>query len=370
MSIIRKRSASHKAFLPSNARENQYIMMKFPVTEALIRQFSTELNSSEPYQEFYQSLAATFFEVCQKFELKNCQFIANDKLARIRFSQEIHQWQTNQQILFHYNPSSHNLNKTFFDGKIKAKNITLLFLASGLDIRLNAAIMHAKVMKAINVLLSYINIAPSTVTIRDHQHITYDIFTKYKGSDNTQSHRLRTIPDRYQAQNLPIEHSCFEMNYAVVNIPVTNHLLNLVDLDLDAEDPYNPLYTFITDAFTQSAKRYNLSHGALIATGLVPIVRFSKHESTSIDGELQILGYNPDENPCGLSSRWNSVELIDDIQLVYIATKKNRTNYGYGQFLNQVEQSLKLVATELELSPQKDEVVMRFHQHIGYNLKD
>ena len=27
-------------------------------------------------------------------ELKNCQFIANDKLARVRYSQEMHQWQT------------------------------------------------------------------------------------------------------------------------------------------------------------------------------------------------------------------------------------------------------------------------------------
>ena len=370
MSIIRKRSASHKAIIPSNARENQYILVKFPITDTLFTKFSGESCSSEPYHNFYQSLAATFFEICQTFDLKNCQFIANDKLARIRFSQEIHQWQTNQQILFYYNPSSHNLKKSFFDSNIRAKNVALLFLASDLDIRLNAALMHTKVMKAVHTFLNTLEIDSSTVRVRDHQHITYDVFSKYKGADNTQNHNLRTIPRRYQAQSLPLEVSCSEMNYAVATIPVTNHLLNMVDLDLDSNDPYNPLYAFVTDAFTQAAKRYNLNNGALIATGLVPIIRFSENEATSINGEFQMLGYNPEKNPCGLISRWNASELVDEIQLVFVATKENKSDYGYGQFLNHVEQVLKLIATELELSPIKDQVIMRFHQHVGYSLSE
>lgn len=369
MSIIRKRSAPHKTLIPNNARENQYIQVKFPLTDELLQRFTPEEpNNSQPYNAFYQAIAATFFEVCQQFELKNCQFIANDKLARIRYSQEMHQWQTNQQILFYYNPSSHELNKTFFDGNVKAKQITLLFLASGLDIRLNAALAHAKVVKVIEEFAKQLAIDTEVMRIRDHQHITYDIFARAKGNDNTKTHQLRPIPVRYKEQNFPIMHQTSEMNYAVVKIPVTNHLLNIVELDASSRDLYNPLYIFIADAFTQAAKRYNLNNGALIANGLVPIIRYSEFDESSVNGELQLLGYNPEQNPCGLLSKWNAAELVDDVQLVFVATNENKTAYGYGKFLNQVEQALKLIATELELSPAKDEITMRFHQHVAYNL--
>ncbi|MEY8200476.1 MAG: DUF3083 family protein, partial [Colwellia sp.] len=37
-------------------------------------------------------------------------------------------------------------------------------------------------------------------------------------------------------------------------------------------------YMYLTDVFTLAAKRYNLNNGALIANGLVPIVRYSIHQ--------------------------------------------------------------------------------------------
>ena len=40
MSIIRKRSAAHKSYLPSNARDNQYILAEFSITDELIQKFS------------------------------------------------------------------------------------------------------------------------------------------------------------------------------------------------------------------------------------------------------------------------------------------------------------------------------------------
>ena len=393
MSIIRKRSAAHKSYLPKNARDNQYILAEFTISDDLIKRFSPKASaektsyynknsSSENYCEFYQNLAKVLFDLSETFEVENCLFIANDKLTRVRFNQEMHQWQTNQQILFYYNPESHQLKKSFFDANKLVKKISLLFLTTGIDIRENASKFHAKISRLVIAFANKTAIDLSDIRLRDHQHITYDLFTKNKLDINKlnkkkpttdensikKAHKLRPIIDRYASQQVTLPEFHSAMTYAIINLPISNKLLNIVDVDPNSADPYNPLYTYLTDTFTQSAKRYNLNNGALIANGLVPIVRYSIHEITSRMGEFQMLGYNPEQNPCGIISKWDASELVDNVQLVFVATDKNQTEHGFGSFLNQIEQAIKLMATELEMDPLKEEVIVRFHQHVAYNF--
>ncbi|WP_114326900.1 DUF3083 family protein [Candidatus Colwellia aromaticivorans] len=388
MSIIRKRSAAHKSYLPNSARDNQYILAEFTISDELIKRFSvkastkkitpsTTNNSSENYCEFYQNLAKVLFDLSELFEVENCLFIANDKLTRVRFNQEMHQWQTNQQILFYYNPESHQLKKSFYDANKRAKKISLLFLTTGTNIRENAAGFHAKISQLVTAFSNKTAIELSDIRLRDHQHITYDLFNENKLNKNkptnnkhsrTQEHKLRSLINRYASQQVTLPEFHSSMTYAIINLPISNRLLNMVDVDPNSTDPYNPLYTYLTDTFTQSAKRYNLNNGALIANGLVPIVRYSIHEITSRMGELQMLGYNPAQNPCGIVSKWDASELVDNVQLVFVATDKNQTEHGFGRFLNQIEQAIKLMATELEMEPHKEEVIVRFHQHVAYNF--
>jgi hypothetical protein len=377
MSIIRKRSAAHKSYIPNNARDNQYILAEFSVTDELLQRFSTKPSllreyKQENFYDFYQTLSTVLFDLSELFEVENCQFIANDKLARVRFGQELHQWQTNQQILFYYDPENHQLQKTFFDANKRAKKISLLFLTSGQNIRENAACFHAKISQLVRAYAKELSLDENTIRLRDHQHITYDLFAKNKPNNKdktltTQAHKLRPIKKRYESQQvtLPEHHSA--MTYAVVNIPISNRLLNMVEVDRFSNDPYNPLYTYLTEAFTQASKQYNLNNGALIANGLVPIVRYSIHDIVSRIGELQMLGYNPEQNPCGIVSKWDASELVDNVKLIFVATDKNKTEHGFGRFLNQIEQTLKLMATELEMEPIKEEVLVRFHQHVAYN---
>lgn len=375
MSIIRKRSAAHKSYIPNNARDNQYIIAEFSITDKLVTQFSSPSDSftEKNYYHFYQTLAEIFFEYCENYEISSCQFIANDKLARVRFNQEMHQWQTNQQILFYYNPESHQLQKSFFDANKCAKKICLLFLTSGANTRNNAASFHAKVAQLVQSYSEEISIDVEDIRLRDHQHITYDLFTKHKAhnADNnltSQAHKLRPIKQRYASQGVTLPEYHSAMTYAIINLPISNRLLNMVDVDPHSDDPYNPLYTFVTDAFTQAAKHFNLNNGAIIANGLVPVVRYSMHDIVSRIGELQMLGYNPAQNSCGIVSKWDANELVDDIKLVFVATDQNQTEHGYGRFLNQIEQALHLITTELEMEPDKEEVIVRFHQHIAYNF--
>lgn len=370
MSIIRKRSASNKAFLPGNLRDNQYILAEFSLTDELLQQLSGQYSDlkPQPYYDFYQQLATIFFELTDKVELNNCQFIANDKLARVRFNQEMHQWQTNQQILFYYDPMNHHLKKSFFDGSKRAKKICLLFLATGDEIRVNSAKFHSRVSQVVQSFCEKIKLDKSDVRLRDHQHLTYDLFAKNKGCTTSQAHKLREINKRYASQAVQLPEFYSAMNYAVVTLNVSNELLQQVEIDSHSQDPYNPLYTYLTDVFTMAAKRYNLNNGALIANGLVPIVRYSIHEIVSRVGELQMLGYNPEQSPCGIISKWSAGELNDSVQLVFVATPENNNEHGFGRFLNQIEQAMQLMAVELEIEPTKEELMVRFHQHLAYNF--
>ena len=290
-------------------------------------------------------------------------FIANDKLVRVRYSQEMHQWQTSQQILFYYDPQNHELQNSFFDASVRAKKITLLFLASGDDIRQNAAIFHQKVTGVIANFSQQIKLPTKAIRLRDHQHLTYDLFAKNKGCLGTQSHKLRPIFERYISQNVAISPECSAISYAIINLTINNRLLGLVDIDANSQDPYNPLYTYLTDTFSLVAKRFNLNNGALIANGLVPIVRHSLHEIISKMGELQMLGYNPKQSPCGLVSKWKADELVNNVQLIFVATDEDSQNSGYGKFVNQIEQAMRLLATELEIPINKD--VLSFELPVG-----
>jgi len=372
MSIVRKRSAAHKAYIPSNARDNQYILAEFAITDELIKLIApdTSKNSAQPYYHFYQSLSQLLFTLSNDYDIKSSLFIANDKLVRVRYSQEMHQWQTSQQILFYYDPQSHELQNSFFDASIRAKKITLLFLASGDDIRINAALFHQKVTGLLANFIEQIKLPTKAIRLRDHQHLTYDLFAKNKGCLGTQAHKLRPIYDRYKSQDVVISAECSAISYAVINLTVNNRILGLVDIDANSTDPYNPLYTYLTDTFSLVAKRFNLNNGALIANGLVPIVRHSLHEITSKMGELQMLGYNPNLSPCGLISKWKADELVNNVQLIFVATTDDSKNSGYAKFVNQIEQAMRLLATELEIPINKDELTLRFHQHIAYDFHD
>ena len=56
MSIIRKRSAAHKSYIPNNARDNQYILAEFAITDKLLAKFSeaSDTQTERNYYHFYQ----------------------------------------------------------------------------------------------------------------------------------------------------------------------------------------------------------------------------------------------------------------------------------------------------------------------------
>lgn len=370
MSIVRKRNAAPKAYIPATARDNQYILAEFALTDQLLVNLpQPKINlEGENYFTCYQYLAELLFSLSDSNSITNSLFVANDKLVRVRYSQEMHQWQTKQQIIFYYDAKQHKLQNSFFDANVRAKKVTLVFLASGTDIRAGAANFHQRVSQLLTEFCKQIKLPLNNIRLRDHQHLTYDILAKNKGCSTTQAHKFRPITQRYASQGFNVPEDISSITYAVIDLPIDHRILQLVEIDAAANDPYNPLYTYLTDTFSLVAKRFNLNNGALIANGLVPIVRHSLHDLVSKVGELQMLGYNPNQSPCGIVSKWQANELVNNVQLIFVAHCPNGVEQNYAKFVNQIGQAMRLFATELEIPTDKDELTLRFHQHIAYNV--
>ena len=202
--------------------------------------------------------------------------------------------------------------------------------------------------------------------ICDHQHLTYDLFAKDKGVQGNQVHKLRSISNRYAADDITLPKNTDELTYAIVDMPINRRLRNIVPLDHSNGENYSPLYSFISDAFVDAAEKHNLHNGAVIANGLVPIVRRSDDEMAAAKGELYMLGYNPKNNNGGYVCKWVADKLVDSVQLIFVASEQDKTSHGYGKFLMQIEHALHSIAQKLEYVNNKEELTVRFHQHLGF----
>ncbi|TPH12841.1 DUF3083 family protein [Litorilituus lipolyticus] len=371
MSVSRTRNLQHKVYIPSSARENQYLMAKIPLTDELLASFDELIakGSETPFEALYQHLSDSFFKATDKSTIESAQFIANDKFPRVRYSPEKLTAQTKQQVLFLYDPKFHTSRNTFVNGANKAKKITLIFLANGDDIRVESAKFHNEVK---NVLLDFAkqtNIDISQIRVCDHQHLTYDLFAKNKGIEGSQSHKFRSMTDRYLADKLQLPQETDALTYAVVDLPLNRRIRSLVTIDDTASDKYIELYNLVADAFINSAKQHNLHNGAVIANGLVPIVRRAEDENVIKDGELLMLGYNPKHSSGGYTCKWDANKLVDSIQLIFVASEQDKTSHGYGKFVNQIQQALSSFAKQLDYVVEKEELILRLHQHIGFYLE-
>lgn len=371
MSISRTRKVQHKVYIPSSARENQYLMVKFPVTDELLAKYADLIDekSDQPYTSFYQALATLFFKTNEDLGLESTQFVANDKFTRVRFSPEKLTSETEQQLLFLYNPAFHTSQNSYFDGSKRAKKLTLVFLANGGELRINSAKFHVKVNKAVEAFADKLKVEKSTVRVCDHQHLTYDLFSKSKGVEGTQVHKFRSIANRYAADDLNLPEEIDSLTYAVVDLPINRRIRALAEVGEEGDDPYSELYNVIADAFITSAKNQKLNNGAIIANGLVPIVRNAEDENVIASGELLMLGYNPSVTSGGYTCKWDSSKLVDTVQLIFVAGQHNKTPHGYGKFINQVEASLRAFAERLDFINDKEEMLVRLHQHIGFFLR-
>ncbi len=367
MPHLRDRSSAQKVYLPTSMRENQYLLVDIPLSDELISRFQPN-EAQNNLSAFYYNLGEVFFNCCDEFEIKNSVFIANDKLPKVHFNSEKYQIETAQQLIFFYNPKQHFVRKWYFQGEHKAKKIKLLFLASGEDIRYNSANFHARVRKMLIAFAKKTQIATETIRLRDHQHITYDLFAKDKGCTTSQGHKLRSIPNRYINKDIDLPENITEISYVVATLPVTDKMKKLVAFNFADQEPFKPLYELIRNKLEQAATQHKVTSGAVIANGLAPIVRQDSAEEITTQGEIQKLSYNSENPQQGFSLKCKVDTLVNRIYIVMVANKEKFAHHGYGKFLQNVENSLTALAKELALDAEKDEIFIRMHQHLSLKL--
>jgi hypothetical protein len=131
-SILKKHRNKEHVYLPADARDNQYILAEIPLTDKLLDLVGADVDetSKKPYQKFYQALSHQVFNIVETHDLTHVNFVANNRLVRVRYSGEQQVLHTEQQSFFFYCPEHNSTFKGYFDGAIRANKIKLLFFGN------------------------------------------------------------------------------------------------------------------------------------------------------------------------------------------------------------------------------------------------
>lgn len=354
-------SLSHqqKVYIPKEARTNQYITAEIKVTDELLNQYSD-------YHTCYQTLSRLIFNLAEQHDLRNVHVITNDKLPVVRYHTEAYCFQTAEQILFFYNPAYHEAQNLFTLDNYRARKLRIVFLATGDDIRSNSARFHTKVRELLDELLPVLPITGLKVKVRDHQHLSYDLFAKSKGNKETYGYKLRAIAPRYKARKCELPDNISSLTYVTVSLPLSRKLKQ--GLLPESATDFTPLYQHLEDCFLNAARQKQLTRLAMIANGLTPLVRNSKFDKQDSTTEVQMIGFDPNATEQQLIRRWDAEHLVEAAHFTIVAGAKDCDDSGYGRFMNNVEAALKAFATEIGIDPEREDLVIRFHQHISYQL--
>ena len=264
-------SSQHKVYIPDTAKDSQYILAEFQLSQAFFACYPDEASC-------YRQLSQLFFKLTDTAGLTNVHFIANDKMPVVRFHTEAFCFQTADQMLFFYNPAYHEAQHCWSNGNYRARKISLLCLATGSDIRAEAAQFHRSVRQVLQDFKALLPLADVPLKIRDHQHLSYDLFARAKGCDSSFGYKLRSLPARYLARGttIPLDHHT--MSYAAVSLPLCRELKQR--LLPDASAGYAGLYENLQQQFINCAAAQHLTRLAFIADGSTPLVRRAMRKRT------------------------------------------------------------------------------------------
>lgn len=348
-------SSQHKVYLPENAKSNQYILAEFKASPELYQHYVGSWHC-------YQQLSEQLFKLAEEYQLYNVHLIANDKLPVVRFHHEAYSLQTAEQVLFFYNPLYHEAQDLISTANYQAKKIQLLFLATGDNLRANAADFHLRVCQLLQQLKQHLPVKDVAIKIRDHQHLTYDLFAKLKTPTESYGYKLRSLAARYKARQLELaEHSA--LTYVHVTLPISRQLKQRF---ADNISEHSSLYQGLSASFEQAIAGKQLGHCAMVANGLTPLVRNSKFEQSDTSNELIRLGFDPARPETPFVSYCSSEKLVDSVHFLVVATEDDKTEMGFGKFMNRVEAALHSLSDKLHLDGKHQDMIVRFHQHISY----
>jgi len=363
-----KKFNANKVYVPATNRENHYLIVELPITSELLQSVSGETEINEfVLSDFYMQLKQSFISISRRNGISSGLFVANDKLVRLRYGEESQVIETQEQLIVFYDPSSHKGFQSYYDRTLKAKKVTLVVLANGDDIRHSAFELHQKTVQMAVELAETMGFPQNLIKIKDHQHITYDLFSAQKGDKKSSTHEFRQVKHRYLQQSVLIPQLNNQMGYILAELPIAETLVERMDKNATHTAPYNELYTKISTVVAEVTAELNIKNAVMIANGRHPIIMSSKQAFVHNDGELIYLGFNElDSQNC--IAKWNSTILTNKFTLVFVANNDNINNKAYGQFVNHIHDALKQISTKLDIDPELQQLMVRFHQNIAYQI--
>ncbi|MCH1923666.1 DUF3083 family protein [Shewanella sp. C32] len=347
-----------KLYVPLSTRTNQYISADLKLTDELLANYTD-------VSQCYKQIAEEFFKLTDVHQLFNVHVIANDKLPVVRFHTEAYTLQTAEQILFFYDPEHHEAQNLFFDANYRARKLRFLFLATGNDIRANAAAFHNNVRMVMNKLMAVLPKQSQPLKVRDHQQMSYDLFAAAKGSAETYGYKLRNIYMRYKSRGCELPADYTSTAHVKVTLPLSRQLKQRLQAEAHTTQG---LYQYLQDHFLTAVNQRHLKHVAMVGNGLTPLVRNSKFEKLGKTAETQHIGFNPQDNEPQFQAYWDGNHMVEAVDFILVATQQDYAEPGYCRYMNQVEAALKDFAKSIGLEPKKQVLTVRFYQHISYLL--
>jgi hypothetical protein len=351
-------SNQHRIYIPTNARSSHYLLAETIPTDSFYSRFDN-------INDCYEEVAKQLFACCDRYELHNVHLLANDKLPVVRFNEETYHFETDKQMLLFYNPSYHEAHKTYYTRDTASKKVRLLFLATGDELRANSAQFHNKVQKALRDLQAQLFVDQPPFKVRDHQHLTYDLFAKEKGNKESYGYKLRSLYPRYQARHCEIPDNHAEMTYVTFTIPISRAIKTKFQALIEDSD-FSQFYEHCANIFIRRCEANKLNHGAMVSNGAMPIVRNSKIDRNEGNAELQKLSFDIESSQQQIKCFYQKDKLVEALNFVIVATEQDKHAMGYGRFMNQVERAIRALCDEFEINKQRQDLSVRFFQHISY----
>ena len=95
-------------------------------------------------------------------------------------------------------------------------------------------------------------------------------------------------------------------------------------------------------------------------------MRNSHIDNAQSNSELQKLTFDCSTKEPQLQHYWDAKSLVDVLHFVIAAADKDKHDIGYGRFMNQVQSAINEVTDELAFNPTRQDLRVRFYQHINY----
>lgn len=351
------RSLVNSVYVPSDARDNHYLLAKLPVAE-LVEKF-TDYNQQFDTTQLVRFVSHKLFSLCKEYGIANAFVISKPKLVRVRFADEYEVVESTNQFLVFYNPKQTIGYKYFVEQHAEMSELSLLFLAQGDELRSHAADYHQKVSHLLSELAHDLKIK-AAISVKDHQHIT---FAQHggKSAQGTRAHGFRFMAKRYQDQNfiLPSQHSY--QSHLIVKFTMYD-LLAAQNIDLLSPHPYQDWLNKVTEIVEQELERNDLTTARLVASGQIPIV----HNKSGVEANSEIAWIDFDSD--GLQVIANNDQVAGPLYLVFPILVNDDSQQSHAKQVNQVLQCIGALRNRLYPSDLAAEFIVRFYQHLSYSL--